>query len=408
MGNVKSKKKFESIYIYIISTVFIIFFSIFAIHTWSPLWKRLIISIFCLTPFFFVFFKEFPSFLKIKGKSLEILLVWVLVILGMLNVAFSGDSWATFKGMGLFLMSGVLAFFSSFYLMKSSSNRQKFIVFCALSFIIISLYSLIEYISLPPTATRLNNFSFNPIPAGSLLLLLSIGPLMYLEQARANWKFWVPLFFLALGFIDLFLIGARGSALAASFMVFLFIAYKFKRPWISILTLILALGLVVHLIDFKVSYSNTGFFQARTLLIRMDLYSLALDIFVEKPIFGSGFSATYPEEILNAFQPKYFDENYVRGVLADKNTIDNMFLCLLAETGILFTATYIAFVGLCLKKEVERFRVYPEEQLVSMFIFIVLTGFMLVSLTFDSLKYPPLNWMFHSILGIIASKNSNV
>ena len=49
-----------------------------------------------------------------------------------------------------------------------------------------------------------------------------------------------------------------------------------------------------------------------------------------------------------------------------------------------------------------------------MFIFSIIIGFTVISLTFDTLKFPNLNWLFHSLLGLMVnsvminpSKNSH-
>ena len=49
----------------------------------------------------------------------------------------------------------------------------------------------------------------------------------------------------------------------------------------------------------------------------------------------------------------------------------------------------------------KQLRAPPPKDLAGMFIISVVIGFIVVSFTFDTLRYPQLNWLFHSLLGLL-------
>ena len=84
------------------------------------------------------------------------------------------------------------------------------------------------------------------------------------------------------------------------------------------------------------------------------------------------------------------------------HVFDNMALCFLGETGGFFTMAYIG-LGLYLILNILIFRKHHSENHVkTLLIIAVLAGFIAHSLTFDSLKNPHLNWIFHSLLALFA------
>jgi hypothetical protein len=79
-----------------------------------------------------------------------------------------------------------------------------------------------------------------------------------------------------------------------------------------------------------------------------------------------------------------------------------MFFSFLGEMGGLFTLAYIGLFVCVLKNINLKQNGNTNTRKHTSLILIVIAGFFIHSLTFDSLKYPHLNWMFHSLLGIMA------
>jgi hypothetical protein len=109
----QSAQNFE-IYAYFFSTLFMVFFSVHAVQKWPSLWAQGTITLACIVPAMAVLFKVGPDLIGNKKWSVEIKFVLIIVVLGLFNICFSENQFASFKGMGLFLMSGVLVFSISY------------------------------------------------------------------------------------------------------------------------------------------------------------------------------------------------------------------------------------------------------------------------------------------------------
>ncbi|MCK4817157.1 hypothetical protein KA005_15410, partial [bacterium] len=71
--------------------------------------------------------------------------------------------------------------------------------------------------------------------------------------------------------------------------------------------------------------------------------------------------------------------------------------------GGLFSITYIALIVYILRNVFCNIKENPEKRLQAAMLLIPLTGFLIHSMTFDSLLFPHLNWIFHSYLGLMAN-----
>jgi len=97
----------------------------------------------------------------------------------------------------------------------------------------------------------------------------------------------------------------------------------------------------------------------------------------------------------------YFKSQY-RSYIENSNTFENIVVAFLIELGGVFSITYfgglIYFILIYLKKSHS-----PSPQKTTVLnITSVLVGFIFISLTFDTLRFPQLNWMFHTLLGLMA------
>ena len=67
--------------------------------------------------------------------------------------------------------------------------QSLFFYLCFFCFIILIAYGFFEFLQqLNDSKQRIILFSANPISAGSLLILLSSGPLLLLTQTKTNWE----------------------------------------------------------------------------------------------------------------------------------------------------------------------------------------------------------------------------
>lgn len=384
-----------------------VFGSVYAIQNWPNHWAQAVISFTCLATLLLILGREFSTLVKSEKWPAEIKFVLLILFLGVLNICYSENIWQSFKGMGLFLMSGILTFLATYFLFQSEKNRKNFSLLCTLCFFILVLYGLFEIYQQSEISTkRILLFSSNPIPAGSLLILLSFGPLSLLSKNNSSW-IKIPLILsLALGVLVTIFIGQRGPLIAIFGMLLLWTTINRKGMVFFILAALMIGGTVYQLGNqFPASYKSR--MQNRdTLLVRMEFYPIALDVFKEKPLFGLGFNSSLSRFIPDDYETKIFpaEGKYsFHDMVTNLNVFDNMLLTFLGETGALFSLAYFCLMVYLIKHQFPGLRDENENRKLG-FLLIVLVGFLIHSITFDSLKYPHLNWLFHSYLGLLTSR----
>jgi len=89
------------------------------------------------------------------------------------------------------------------------------------------------------------------------------------------------------------------------------------------------------------------------------------------------------------------------------HTFENIFMGFLIEMGILFSAVYFGGVIYIFAVFFKKFRAPAQKNLAGMLTIAVLVGFAFISCTFDTLRFPNLNWLFHSLLGLMVNLPQN-
>jgi O-antigen ligase len=383
-----------------------VFFSVHAVQRWPGHWAQVAISLACILPAIVVFFKVGPELIKNTKLPLEIKFVLIIVVLGLINICFSENQWESFKGMGLFLMSGILVFAVSYFVLNSRQAQEAFFYLCSFCFCVLLIFGAFEFFQqIRSSGERILLLSSNPIPAGSLLILLSVGPLFMFVQAekKGGKVFWGSC--LLVGIILIILIGQKGPVLALIVLAFVGVI-GFRKA--SLVLILLALIIVCIGYQFENSVPlqyKKQILKFETVLIRMEFYHVALDVVKEKPIFGLGFNSSLSRFITPYYEGKIFSklEGYsFYGATAGIRVFDNMFLSFLCEMGGLFTLVYIGLFAYTLKNIVINRENSAFDNIPISLLLMVIAGFLAHSMTFDSLKYPHLNWLFHSILCLMA------
>jgi hypothetical protein len=401
--------------IYSISFVFIVLFSVQVIYTWPTIWKRLAIATACLLPGFIVIKQQVPILLKREKLPEPVLFLIVIISLGILNVIFSENRWEAFKAMALFLMSGVMVFGLTFYILNSKQKQNLFFILCTACFAILTFFGIAEFIFTNSNSFNpVSLFYGNPLPAGAILILLSIGPLKLLFETKTNKEKGPLVVLLTLGIIVLILIGKKGPLVALAVMISVYVFYYFKNIWVLPLAFIFFLGLGYQFKDtfpknsFPSKFINT-MTDENSFLIRLEFYRTAYKILKEKPVFGVGFYAPldkyFPHDYESTFKP-LGQKGYFQNHITHTNTLDNLFLTLIARAGLLFSIPYFLFILYVINKLFVSLRKSVKERRDSISFIAVLSGFFVLRMTFDTLVFPPLNWTFHSILGVITKYHS--
>jgi len=148
----------------------------------------------------------------------------------------------------------------------------------------------------------------------------------------------------------------------------------------------------IYVDDLTVGVKGRGFANQRSLIWRLiksyDFEQYEIDNNANVGWF------TYSERRENRLFSKFTQE---------KKTFENIVLCGLVEMGGLFSITYIALIIYLLRNLFRYTRDDSKNRLRAKLLLIPLAGFFIHSMSFDSLAYPHLNWLFHSYLGLMAN-----
>lgn len=428
-----------SYFFFCLATVFIVLLSIIAIDSWPSWLARASILSASLIPFSMAVFEGIPRWVNEKKLPSELILLALVLVFGAANMFFSDDTWATVKGMGLFLIAGPFVLVTTGLLVNSRQRRV--ILFyiltgCLLFFCFLGLY---QYLFEPwGPVFQISLLSFNPIPAASVLLLLVSGPTLLLARAdniSAKICFGIVALFGAFMVVLIFKKGPiLGLVVALIFSGFFFVrkfgifmvvstvllAGYISTGYISDKTDPFPFGRGLNSVKFQEKYLNRD-----SSLVRMELFRFSKVLFKENPFFGIGYNASLVEYLPENYEAKYlirkkkcltfFEVNLTCDMRREhysleeyfeaksKNTLDNIVLSLVVETGILFTFSYMVFLfpsGWLLFKAIINKDSNRSEMIC---LVAILLGFFVHSLTFDSLKYPNLNWVFHMLVGMAAN-----
>ncbi len=381
-----------------LSTVFMIFFSISALQTWPRPWNRLSILVACLLPLTLVLVWKIPCLIRDKELQKQFLFIPIIIILGILNIVFSEDRPTTFKVMALFLISGIGIFVATSYLLNSRFRQTIFLWLCWGSLFALCVYGAMEYIN----KKTILLLSSNPIPAGALLILLFVGPFL-LFPFSSWWLRFLQLSSIVFAIAVIVMIEKRGPILGLLVMAFLFCALlRGRKLWIIPLIALILLGSGYKMRNHLPGSLRRNLITHVSTRFRLESYPLAAHIFLKRPLFGTGLRSSMTE-YLKDYRPKLTKNPAYSKYIQKKKTLDNMILCGFVEMGGLFTITYIALIIYLLRSLFRGIRNKPEKRLQAVLFLIPLIGFLIHSMTFDSLMFPHLNWIFHSYLGLMAN-----
>jgi len=387
-----------SFLVYCASTIFIVFFSTSAVQIWPYPWNRLSILVACLLPLLLALVWKIPNLIRDKKLEKQLLFIPIIIILGILNIVFSEDQSITLKVMALFLISGIGIFVVTSYLLTTKFRQKIFLWLCWALLLALCIYGTLEYINKKPILL----FSFNPIPAGSLLILLLIGPFL-LFRSSSWWLRFLQLSSIVFGVAVIIMIGKRGPILGLLGMAFLLSALlPWKKLWIIPLIVSILVGTGYKMRNHLPASLRKNLITHVNTLFRLESYPLAAYIFLKKPIFGIGLHAPLTE-YLKDYRQKITKNRAYSTYIKNTKTLENIILCSFVEMGGLFSITYIALIIYLLRSLFRRSRDKPRERLQVVLFLIPLAGFLIHSMTFDSLIYPHLNWLFHSFLGMMTN-----
>jgi O-antigen ligase len=250
-------------------------------------------------------------------------------------------------------------------------------------------------------------FTLHPIPLGTVIILLSPGPVRLIATKNVPARLFGWLLVL-LGVFLIFLTHKRGTWLALAAILLVSIIYLARRRRYLILTLLLLVALLVSLETRRqLARLDPNIPHYGSVLHRLELYPFALHIWRIHPFMGIGLRAFNHENYLAGYQQHIQALGDFPKRIVTLQTFDNTLLTGLVEFGTVMTLFYLALVILILQKYCRRVRSSPESSPLDWYRVLILLGFAIHSLTYDSILVPPVNWLFHVQMGILAGYHAS-
>jgi hypothetical protein len=380
----------------------------YIIFLWSPnvlgnyfsRWTKIIIY---LIPWLMFCLAYSWQVLTNKDHRLEIILIASIIILGIVNTFLSDAVSKSLAPMRTFLLTGIFALWSSMFLLTDQPRRLVFDSFCAGALVIVASVEIIVWLVRGADGPRVFQIlTLHPIPLGTLIILLSPGPVCLMVSKNPKIKLLGGLLVL-LGGLLIFLTHKRGTWIAVAAMLALGLIYLARRQKYLILFIILVITLMLPLqAQRRFARLDPHTPHYVSILDRLELYNFALHIWKTHPIMGIGLRSSTHSQYLNDYQLYNEKLHDFPHAVAKLQTFDNMLLTALVEMGSLMTVLYGGLVLYILVTYCLKLWSWPKSSTLEWYRVLVLLGFAIHSLSYDSLLLPSVNWLFHVQLGIMA------
>jgi hypothetical protein len=380
----------------------------FIIILWSPnvlgkqlsYWTRFYIYIF---PWTMACLSCSWKMVAIKELRFEIILIVFIITLGVLN-AFSSDAVAkSTPQMRDFLVTGVFALWASMFLLIGQHRRQVFDWFCCICLAIIVPVEVIWWFVRDVNHDEVFNiFTLHAIPLGTLIILLSPGPIHLLVSKNFKVKLF-GLIVVVSSLMLIFITHKRSTWLAMAVMLVMGILYLTRRRRYLLVTLFVVMTLIFS-IQAKRMYTHLdpNIPRHASILQRVELYNFALHIWETHPFLGMGLRPMTHTKYLKDYHQLNKDLTDFPQSVAKLQTFDNLVLTGFVELGSLMTLTYLGLVLFIVARYIRALRSSPATGVTDWYRLLVLFGLAIHSMSYDSLLFPPVNWLFHVQLGIMA------
>lgn len=392
---------------FFLGLLFLVFFSVEAIANWPGLWARIAIAASCLLPLFFLALK--PRVWKRPPTiSKELIFVSAVILIGFINTQFAENYSGAVKGMGLFVLTGAIPFWTGLHLFRFPGTRTFFYWVCTLGFFLLCAYGVYQLLNMAPFAENIKFISVtlfqdNPIPAGAILILLSVGPLSLLTHSGTRWTRKLMVALIASGAVVLILIGQRGLLLALFVMVLVWAVLKMRnlKLWLSFIAGVLVLAVLVFSPEKLPDRMRGKLENLGNIAYRAESLLLGGQLFMEHPVFGRGMDASYEKFPGENYQTRFLEKNRFQNIMRSIKTFDNAYLTLVVEMGGLMVIAYAGIFILAVARVLGSWANLHNISAEHVAWLSVLAGFAVHSITFDSFRYPALNYMGHVLLALM-------
>jgi len=305
--------------------------------------------------------------------------------------------------MRTFLFSGLFVLWAAMFLLTDQPRRNGFDGLCCGALAVIVPIEIIVWWgqgNYGPLVFQV--FSLHPIPLGTSVILLSPGPMRLLFSKNFRARLLGGLLVLA-GVLLIFLTHKRGTWLALAAMLAVGMIYLARRSRYLLVTMLLVLALILSWqIQRHFTRLDPNIPRYVSVLHRLELYNYALHIWKAHPIMGIGLRSLSHDRYLHDYQVYNKDLQNFPQAVATLHTFDNMALTAMVELGSLLALLYLGLILIMVVRFGRKLWAAPESPPLEWYRLLVLLGFAVHSLSYDSLLVVPVNWLFHVQLGLMA------
>ena len=386
--------------------------------------KHATILLACILPVAMVVLVRIPIWFSDKKVPKEVLWALLVFILGIVVSLRSENSWITMKSTVLFVASGPFIFIATWYLFKSTKNQEVFLWMTSLIILCFGCLGIYEH----SYSGGISLFSENPLPAATSLILLSISPMILLTRKRSAPLRLALILSLISSVILIILLAKKGPILSLIVILLFSVGFVNRKHQKLPLGLALLAGcLFLTSESTLLKYKNILKLNS-SITLRAEHYFFGFHVFKKNPVWGVGyhpdlFNYFYCDSFLIgerksrvdicndkfSYNPTFFEQqrSFYWGYYTTLRTFENIVLTFLVEMGGLFSAVYFGGGIYIFAVFFKKFRAPPQKNLAGILTIAVMVGFAFISCTFDTLRFPNLNWLFHSFLGLMVNLPQN-
>jgi O-antigen ligase len=181
------------------------------------------------------------------------------------------------------------------------------------------------------------------------------------------------------------------------------IIYLVRRHRYLILAILLLIALILPLeARRQMARLDPNIPRYASVLHRLELYNFALHIWKIHPVMGIGLRSLRHDQYVKDYQSHNQALHKFPQTVATLQTFDDMLLTGVVELGSLMTLLYLGLLLAIVVRYCRTLGSSLESSALGWYRVIVLLGFAIHSLSYDSLLVPPVNWLFHVQVGIMA------
>ena len=340
-----------------------------------------------------------------KQYRIEIIMMTVIIILGILNVWMSDNRYQSFIFMRMFILSGIIPLWTSMLIITSHNSRKIFYYFSCVWLFIVTCVEILNYYITGSDWI----FMHNPIPIGTLVILLMVGPLYILVSGQKRKKL-IGAILICMGLMLIVIANKRGTYVAIAGMALAYVFYRYVRAYIyAVIALLLCLMVMAFGWNYY-KFLNKDILNHFSILHRLELYRFAWHVYTNKPFWGIGLRAYSHGKYLINYQIHNKSLDKFNETVINLQTFDNMAVTVFVELGSIMALFYFSLILLIIYRycrNTQPFRLNHEKEFI---LLMPILGLGIHSMTYDSLIFPQINWLFHVQLGILTafSKESHL